>query len=452
MTDKLPSARFRRQLKEQLPLLQAEGLITPQQTQALSDRYRLSTLGSETTNTLLMTIYTIGSVLIGIGVISFVAAHWDDIGRDIKIIMLVSIMLVAHIAGFYLWQLRGSYPKLGHALVLLGTLIFGANIGLIAQIFHIHENPYNGFFAWSLGAVILAYAVKSVPNAVVAIVTFGIYAIGNLMDNNDLPATGFSPLIAVVLFVPFIYYTRSRWALVLTLLLLSILIPWNLTWHYYTFHYSDEFPSEWTISIGLALAGFLFFNWGTLSRQKETWSFISAPAWMFGVLCPSVITYLCSFLDFCEELTHRGNKFPFFTLSGVSITAGVLLTMAVGLFLMSINKRSTWILTALQILIAAILAMFVALPLFAYSYAIAFAANILFILMIILLFCAAFTFEDRRVFWAAVLMAALLILSRTLEYETELLIKAVIFTACGVGLIVAGVLFERFLKSRRAAQ
>ncbi len=72
--------------------------------------------------------------------------------------------------------------------------------------------------------------------------------------------------------------------------------------------------------------------------------------------------------------------------------------------------------------------------------------------MIILLFCAAFTFEDRRVFWAAVLMAALLILSRTLEYETELLIKAVIFTACGVGLIVAGVLFERFLKSRRAAQ
>jgi hypothetical protein len=47
-------------------------------------------------------------------------------------------------------------------------------------------------------------------------------------------------------------------------------------------------------------------------------------------------------------------------------------------------------------------------------------------------------------------MAAILILSRTLEYETELLIKAVIFTACGVGIIVAGVLFERFLKSRRA--
>jgi hypothetical protein len=80
----------------------------------------------------------------------------------------------------------------------------------------------------------------------------------------------------------------------------------------------------------------------------------------------------------------------------------------------------------------------------------AFSANLLLILMIILLFCAAFAYEDRRVFWAAVLMAALLILGRTLEYETELLIKAVIFTACGVGIIVAGVLFEHFLKSRRA--
>jgi hypothetical protein len=450
MTDKLPSARFRRQLKDQLPLLQSEGLITPQQTQTLTERYRLSALNSEATNTLLMTIYIIGSVLIGIGIISFIAAHWDDIGRDTKIIMLVSAMLVVHIAGFCLWQIRDAYPKLGHTLVLLGTLIFGANISLIAQIFHIHENAFNGFFAWSVGAVVIAYALRSVPNAVLAVVTFGIYAIGNLMDNSDLPAAGFSPLIAMVLFVPFIYYTRSGWVLVLTLLLLAVLIPCNLTWHDYMYRYYSDFPSEWLFSIGLALAGFLFFSWGMLSRQKETSIFISAPAWMFGVLCSSVMIYLCSFFGFCQELTRRGNKFSVFTLSGISITAGIVLAISVGLFLMSIRKRSIWILTALQVLIAAILAMVIALPLFPYT--IAFVANLLFLLMIILLFCAAFTFEDRRVFWAAVLMAALLILSRTLEYETELLIKAVIFTACGVGLIVAGVLFERFLKSRRAVK
>jgi hypothetical protein len=257
-------------------------------------------------------------------------------------------------------------------------------------------------------------------------------------------------LIAVVLFVPFIYYTRSRWVLVLTLSLLAIVIPWNLIWCDYAHRYHSDFPHEWMVSIGLALAGFLFFNWGTLSCQKETSTFISAPAWVFGVLCPSIITYLCSFFDFCREMTYYGNKFSVFTLSGGSITAGILLVIAVGLFLMSIKNRVKWILTALQILIAAILAMFVASPFVAYSYAIAFAANILFILMIILLFCAAFAGEDRRIFWAAVFMAALLIFSRTLEYETQLLIKAVIFTACGVGIIVAGVLFERFLKSRRA--
>ena len=442
MADKLPSARFRRQLKDQLPLLQAEGLITPQQTQTLSDRYRLSALGSETTNTLLMTIYTIGSVLIGVGVISFVAAHWDDIGRDTKIISLLAIMLAAHIAGFYLWKIRGSYPKLGHTLVLLGTLIFGANIGLFAQIFHISGNPENAFMAWSLGAVVIAYALRSVPNAVLAVV-LAIIALFAGAANYPHYTPAWFPLAAIILFVPFIYYTKSRWTLCSALFLLTLALP---------FTFVREGGGEFSAVSGVALAGVLSFAWGTLSRQKERWSFISPPAWTFGIIAACFALYLCSFFDFSRELRPHWQPSPFASFSAFPVVSAILLIAAAALWLFSLPKTGTIIIFLLQITTALALILAAALPWFIQPYTMAFSANLLLILLIILLFYAAFTFEDRRVFWAAVLMAALLILSRTLEYETELLIKAVIFTACGVGLIVAGVLFERFLKSRRAAQ
>jgi hypothetical protein len=61
----------------------------------------------------------------------------------------------------------------------------------------------------------------------------------------------------------------------------------------------------------------------------------------------------------------------------------------------------------------------------------------------------SFRAEDRQLFWAGVLYLALVITSRFFEYETGLLIKAVVFITCGVALILAGVGFENYLKQRR---
>ena len=78
-------------------------------------------------------------------------------------------------------------------------------------------------------------------------------------------------------------------------------------------------------------------------------------------------------------------------------------------------------------------------------------ANILFLVLAMVLIWSARLFEDRRLFWSGVLMAATFVVSRALEYETGLLIKSAVFTACGVGVMVAGVMFEKYLKSRRTS-
>jgi uncharacterized membrane protein len=439
MKGKMPPARFRRQLKEQLPILESESLITPQQSQALFDRYKLNALGSEATGMLLSFIYTIGSVLIGIGIISFVAAHWEDIPRDMKVIMIFAVMLVVHIAGFCLWRIFDWFPKLGHTLVLLGTLIFGANIGLMAQIFHIQSNPFNGFFAWSVGAIIIAYATKSIPNAVLAVIV-AIIAIfsSNMSYPHQLPF--WFPLAAFVMFVPFIYYTQSRWALCSTLLLLTIAVPFTL---------ASNNADELGFVTGSALAGLLFFSWGAVSRQKESTQFISPAASVFGVFAAALAVYFYSFHGFNEQVILCIKEFSFAKFQNIAIVAAIVLLVSLALTARAFYGKIKPIRAFLLILIAANLAAIILPPIFMSFFEITIIANLIFTLMIILLFIASFSYEDRRIFWASVLMAALLILSRTLEYETELLIKAVIFTACGVGIIAAGVMFERFLKARR---
>jgi uncharacterized membrane protein len=50
---------------------------------------------------------------------------------------------------------------------------------------------------------------------------------------------------------------------------------------------------------------------------------------------------------------------------------------------------------------------------------------------------------SRRTFWGGMLLLVLGIVTRMLELDTELLTKAIVFSACGIGVILAGLWFER---------
>ena len=163
------SSRFRKTLKQELTAWQADGTLTPEQAGEITQRYDLSELEKESVGTLMRAIYIIGAVLVGAGVVSFVAAHWTQLGQWIKLCLILSAMLTCHIVGFYFWKVSGKRAYLGHGLVTLGTLIFGANIGLLAQIFHLDTDVYSGFGAWAIGAAAMAYAVGSTPNALIAV-------------------------------------------------------------------------------------------------------------------------------------------------------------------------------------------------------------------------------------------------------------------------------------------
>ena len=72
-------------------------------------------------------IVTIGAVLVGAGIFSFIAANWLEMTKPIKIGIILIFMIVSYGAGWYLKE-KSELQKTGDALILLGLIIYGAGI------------------------------------------------------------------------------------------------------------------------------------------------------------------------------------------------------------------------------------------------------------------------------------------------------------------------------------
>nr|MDQ3014062.1 DUF2157 domain-containing protein [Acidobacteriota bacterium] len=80
--------QFRSALKGELRYWMEEGLLTQESAARLSSVYKLDELSKESSRTLAAVIFTIGGLLVGGGVISFVAANWETIPTTAKVVML----------------------------------------------------------------------------------------------------------------------------------------------------------------------------------------------------------------------------------------------------------------------------------------------------------------------------------------------------------------------------
>ncbi len=437
MKNKRINLRFRKQLKGELPTLQTGGLISADQSEAISRYYGLDGLAGEAMSKLLMVIYLVGVTLVGVGVISFVAYHWSGIGRAPKIALIFAAMAASHGAGFYLWQVSGKSVKLGHALIVLGTLIFGANIGLMAQIFHVKGQWNNMFIMWAVGAAVVAYAVGSVPNAVIAIVTSFVWFVGQYEWWYYSENIWWYPLAVIAVFGGFAYWRRSVFLFGLTAVCVGISLPMSLS-------RADTFG----VFEGMLIAGALSFVCGVLCRKSERVGNFMTTGVVLGVGIVAFVLYFCSFGEIAGEVA--GDIGNFFTKgTGIMIAGIVPLVASLAMVPLAIKRMADS--RVLKLLAIPVIggAVIVALAAITHELVLMVIANVLFLFLSAVLIWGARTLEDRRLFWCGVLMTAAYVLGRTFEYETGLLLKAAAFVMCGVGVIVAGVMYEKNLKKRR---
>ena len=432
------STKFRAALRNELPVWIQKGIISEQAAKQLIDAYQLDNLKHESTRLLSAVIFTIGGVLLGGGVISFVAANWEVIPTPIKLALLFFALISFHAVGFWLWHTH-NWRRLGHALIFCGCLVFGANIGLVAQIFHISSNWYGGFAAWALGSLVMAWAVRSWLIGVLALSTSLIWFMGFQSDHQDQSASVY-PLILAVSLLPLASIIRSR-VLYAGTLLVIITAACVI---------AGDQGSGRQLLFTMAAGGIFMWTLGELHRASAWRMEFANLTAGFGLGLLAVAAYVWSFHYLWDSPTTFGPMrslwaFLFFSLA-----------IAFSLFAWGRAKQSQLLLTVGVLVVGGILcgsSLLSAAGTNTSSGEVLFtAATNLAALVLAAVIIGVGLIEERRLaFWFGSLYLVLLILSRFLEYETSLLLKSAAFLACGVAVIVAGISYEKYLRRNAAS-
>lgn len=492
----MASDKFRQQLQREVEQWRSQGLISAEQSQQLAERYEFAKLDGAARDRFVVVVLGIGSVLLGLGVITFVAANWQAIPRELKLLLLLTLFVGVNTTGFYFWnqpplpdRQESGRQRLGQGLLLLGALILGANLALMGQMFHINGSSADLCIIWGLAVLGMAYGLRLTSLGVLAILLTGIgYWIGvSDWDWNNSPSDTvrwvmhYMPLIAGLSFIPLAYWCRSKWlfglgAIVSLMALESTLSRFGEVASYF------NFDVKWVMSFTLPPA----ILW---SYDDRLWQRLSAPfasqsqpdletlpasetqyfrpiAQGLSLLYLTVVTYSSSFHDAWEhhqDPTSRPAQMERLMTEGLPLLLDPNLLFFVGLmavqwiYLARPRRTGRWGLSRIDGMMLGFLVVIAAMTFWHSTVApinaiATFLSNVLLFLLAVAFMRDGLAEGQRRIFWSGLTLVALQILSRLLEYETALLLKSLVFVLCGVGVIVIGLWFERYVRTLRIAR
>lgn len=128
------------------------------------------------TSKFVVAISTIGAIILGIGMLLFVASNWKAMPNLIKILILFFSTFGSYYLGYVLKYGKKNLPRIGASLIFLGALLFGVSIFLIAQIYNINANAHSLVLIWLIGILPLVYGFNSQLIAALAALLFFIWA------------------------------------------------------------------------------------------------------------------------------------------------------------------------------------------------------------------------------------------------------------------------------------
>jgi uncharacterized membrane protein len=152
----------------------------------------------------------LAAILIGLGVLTFVASNWQELGAFAKMAIIFTSLAAAYAGGESLR--RRGYDRIGLALTAVGIMIFGAGFFLIGQMYHLSANPVNAFYLWLIGAVTMTWHYRSRFLAFLSVVIWFVSALYGADNGDRDPQTiGLFYLLFAVGIAPLAWRFHSRW-------------------------------------------------------------------------------------------------------------------------------------------------------------------------------------------------------------------------------------------------
>jgi uncharacterized membrane protein len=91
----------------------------------------------------------LGGILLGAGVLLFVAAHWDKVSPLVRLLLVLAMLSFFHSLGLLT---RSRFARFATAMHAVGTISAGAAIALVGQIFNMQEHWPAAVLLWALCA------------------------------------------------------------------------------------------------------------------------------------------------------------------------------------------------------------------------------------------------------------------------------------------------------------
>jgi uncharacterized membrane protein len=113
-----------------------------------------------------LTALILGAILLGCGVVLFVSAHWDELGSGARYALVIAVVGVFHLGG---GLARASFRGLSSALHAVGTVVTGAAVALVGQIFNIQDHWPAAVLLWALAALAGWMLLRDQPQQILAL-------------------------------------------------------------------------------------------------------------------------------------------------------------------------------------------------------------------------------------------------------------------------------------------
>ena len=413
-----------------------EGLISDEQAARLRARYPI--IGKAPREPLpwgKVIFSALGVGVFALGVILFFAYNWQGMHRYAKLAVIGIGLLTAH--GAAGWLRRGDRhdPALAESLQLLGTLLFGAGIWLVAQIYHFEVYYPNGFLLWALAALAMAWALPSITQGLLAL---GLLAIWGGMESLEYGHSHhYASLLIVFTLLPLAWWQRSR------TLLAGVLLGLPLAWC----------MSVWRLQDSWVLVGLwaMVLAYLALARVAPLRGFEGAADSLrfHAALIGLPLLYIGSFIGLPAELA----RWP--DLSGLSQFALLLPVMSavvLGLLVLALPSarpegRNQWLAIAgLWLPLMLLLPLSAGIDMAVLGRTI---FNLQFLGLALYFIHRGTETLSRRSLSLGCAMLTLLALARFSDLFHSLLLRSLLFLVLGAALFIAGLRYSRQSAQRK---